>query len=110
MKAERSIWVKYRALQPTMNERIRRLWAGTEAKAIGRGGIAMVVRATGLARNTVVRGVAEVANKQISDPERIRCPGAGRKRKVQVVPGLMRALEKLVEPVTRGDPDRKSVV
>jgi Rhodopirellula transposase DDE domain len=105
MKVEQSIRSKYRALQPTMNERIRRLWAGTEAKALGRGGVSTVVRATGLARNTVVRGLAELAHKKISYPERVRCPGAGRKRKVQVVPGLMSALEKLIEPVTRGDPE-----
>src|SRR3989338_1214400 len=105
MKEEQSIRAKYRVLQPSMHERMRRLWAGTEAKALGRGGIAIVARATGFARNTVVRGFAELANKQISHPERVRCPGAGRKRKVQIIPGLMEALEKLVEPVTRGDPE-----
>jgi len=105
MKIERSIRVKYRALASRMNERYRRLWAGAEAKSLGRGGIALVTHATGLARNTVVRGLAELANKRIFYPERVRCPGAGRKRKAQVVPGLMDALEKLVEPVTRGDPE-----
>lgn len=105
MKAAQSIRAKYRVLQPTMHERMRRLWAGAEAKALGHGGIAIVILATGLARNTVVRGLAELTNKEISYPERVRCPGAGRKRKAEVVPGLMQALEKLVEPVTRGDPE-----
>lgn len=105
MKVERTIRAKYRALQPRMNERTRRLWAGTEAKALGRGGIAIVTRATSLARNTVVRGIAELANKQIADTGRVRCPGAGRKRKAEVIPGLKKALEELVDPVTRGDPE-----
>ncbi|MFQ6611140.1 MAG: hypothetical protein ACE5D7_10150 [Fidelibacterota bacterium] len=105
MKAEKSIRAKYRALQPMLNERSKRLWAGTEAKAIGRGGIAIVVRATGLARKTITRGIRELKNKQIVSEERVRCRGAGRKRKVEIVPGLAKALEKLIEPVTRGDPE-----
>lgn len=105
MKVEQSIQAKYLALQPTLNERCRRLWAGAEAKALGRGGIAIVIRATGLVRNTVVRGLAEIARKEIPHLERVRCPGAGRKRTAQLVPGLMRTLEELVEPMTRGDPD-----
>ncbi|MCK5260483.1 MAG: ISAzo13 family transposase, partial [Candidatus Omnitrophica bacterium] len=74
-------------------------------KALGRGGIAIVIRATGLTRNTIVRGITELACKKITHPERVRCSGAGRKRTAQIEPGLMKALEDLVEPVTRGDPD-----
>ena len=96
---------KYRALLPTLSERMRRLWAGTEARALGRGGIAVVTRATGLARNTVVRGLKELREKSPLDPTRVRRPGAGRKRKAVVNPTLKDALERLVEPVTRGDPD-----
>lgn len=105
MRVERSIRAKYRSLEPTMNERYRRLWAGTEAKAIGRGGIAIVIRATGLVRNTIVRGLKELARKKLLYPERVRSPGAGRKPTTQLVPGLMRTLEELVEPLTRGDPE-----
>lgn len=105
MKIERTIRVKYRALQQTLNERQRRLWAGAEAKALGRGGIAIVIRATGLTRNTIIRGITELASKKITHPERVRRPGAGRKRTTQLMPGLMKTLEELVEPVTRGDPD-----
>jgi transposase len=105
MKVEKSIRAKYRGLQPTMNERSRRLWAGAEAKVLGRGGIAIVARATGLARKTVIRGVAELGNKKIAYPQRVRCPGAGRKRKIELMPGLVKTLEELVEPVTRGDPE-----
>jgi hypothetical protein len=105
MKAERSIRAKYRALQSTLNERCRRLWAGTEAKVLGRGGIAIVIRATGLTRNTIIRGLAELACKEIPDSQCVRCKGAGRKRTAELIPGLIKALEGLVEPVTRGEPD-----
>jgi hypothetical protein len=88
-----------------MDERHRRLWAGTEARALGRGGIALVGRATGLARNTIVRGLAELAEKRTLPPSRVRRPGAGRKRTTVLAPGLATALEDLVEPVTRGDPE-----
>ena len=105
MGAERDIRAKYRALLSTLNERQRRLWAGTEATALGRGGIAVVVRATNLARNTVVRGLAELSRKDIPNHDRVRRHGAGRKRAIELAPGLMAALEELVEPVTRGDPE-----
>jgi len=102
---EQEIREKYRALLPAMDERHRRLWAGTEARALGRGGIAVVTRATCLARNTVVRGLAELAQQQTLSPSRVRRPGAGRKRAAVLAPGLTTALEELVEPVTRGDPE-----
>ena len=105
METEQSVQAKYRALLPVMNECHRRLWAGTEANAIGRGGIAMLIRATGMARNTISRGVAEIARKAKPDSGRVRCQGAGRKRTTQLAPGLTAALEELVEPVTRGDPE-----
>ena len=87
-----------------MNERHRRLWAGTEARALGRGGIAVVARATRLARNTIVRGMAELGQRPLA-PSRVRRTGGGRKRLTVLVPGLPAALEALVEPVTRGDPE-----
>ena len=105
MGAEQEIRAKFRALLPAMNERHRRMWAGTEARALGRGGIAVVARAIGLARNTIVRGLAELAPRKPLDLSRIRRSGAGRKRATLLVPGLTTALEELVEPVTRGDPE-----
>ncbi len=65
----------------------------------------MLARATGLARNTIVRGLAELAQKRSLSPSRVRRPGAGRKRAIVLAPGLTTALEKLVEPATRGDPE-----
>jgi len=100
-----SIGEKYRTLLPTFSERMRRLWAGTEARALGRGGIAVVTLATGLARNTVVRGLKELDEDSPLDPARARRAGAGRKRKAVLNPPLKDALERLVEPVTRGDPE-----
>ena len=105
MGSEQEIRAKYRALLPAMDERHRRMWAGAEARALGRGGIAVVARAIGLARNTIVRGLAELAQKKTLDPSRVRRSGAGRKRTTVLVPGLTTALEDLVEPVTRGDPE-----
>ena len=105
MGAERKIRAKYRVLLPAMDERHRRLWAGTEARALGRGGIAVVTRSTGLARNTVVRGLAELAERQPLSPSRVRRPGGGRKKTILLAPGLTTALEELVEPATRGDPE-----
>lgn len=87
-----------------MNERQRRLWAAAEAKAIGRGGIAAVARATGLARNTIVHGITELKQNKSSISGRVRRPGAGRKPATLLEPGLRQSLEELVEPATRGDP------
>jgi len=105
VEAERAIRIKYRALVPAMDERHRRWWAGTEARALGRGGIAVVVRATGLARNTIVRGLAELAQRKTLALSRVRQAGGGRKRTTVLLPGLTTALEALVDPVTRGDPE-----
>ena len=105
MGAEQEIRAKYRALARVMDERQRRLWAGTEARVLGRGGIAVVARATGLARNTIVRGLAELTQRKPLSPDRVRRPGGGRKRMTLLTPGLTAALEELVEPMTRGDPE-----
>jgi len=101
----KEIRAKFRTLVPSLTERMRRLWAGTEARAIGRGGIAVLARATGLARNTIVRGLKELGERAPLDPSRVRRTGGGRKRKAVLDPHLKDALERLVEPVTRGDPE-----
>jgi len=94
---------KWELLSPHLNERQRRLWAGVEARSFGRGGIAAVARATGMSRSTVQDAVAEVdAGAEIT--ERVRRPGAGRKPLIDADPGLLLALDDLVEPTARGDP------
>jgi len=105
MDNKRMLAAKYGALEAALNERTRRLWAGTEALACGRGGIATVMRVTGLSRNTVVRGIRETTEAHPLDVARVRAPGAGRKAKAVLDPGLKRALERLVEPLSRGDPE-----
>jgi hypothetical protein len=105
MDTEEIVRRKYQALLPAMNERSRRLWAATEATALGRGGIAVVMRASGMAFNTVRRGIREMGQRRPLPPERVRLPGGGRKRATALNPGLGRALDRLVEPATRGDPE-----
>ena len=98
---------KLEALQPLMSERLRRHWAATEAKALGQGGIAAVIHATGLSRNTITRGMAELADTpklSLPSPTRSRRPGGGRRPVIETDPTVIQALETLVEPTTRGDP------
>jgi hypothetical protein len=96
--------VKYRALAPALSERARRIWAATEARAAGRGGITGVVRATGISYSTIQRGLKELAAKGGLAPGRIRRPGAGRKKTLAKDPTLLVDLEGLVEPTASGDP------
>ena len=106
MPTEETIRMKFEALRPSMNERMRRLWAGTEAKAMERGGIAAVSRATGLAISTVRKGLAEVlAGASPDDVVNVRRPGAGRRKHGETHPELVPALRALVDPATRGDPE-----
>jgi hypothetical protein len=101
--------VKYQALSGTFNERSPRLWAATEAQSLGRGGVAAVIAATGMSSATVYKGLgdleAAVKGAGILPPERIRHPGGGRKQVIDTQPGLAGALEDLVEPTARGDPE-----
>ena len=105
MGPEQMIRTKYETLSAVLDERSRRLWAGTEAQALGRGGVAVVHRATGLSRNTIVRGMRDMARSSPLAAGRVRRPGGGRKARAVLDPGLMAALERLVDPVSRGDPE-----
>ena len=95
---------KYRALAPALTERSRRIWAATEARAAGRGGITGVARATGIAYATIQRGLHELTAKQPLPPGRIRRPGGGRKKTRDKDPTLLADLEGLVEPTASGHP------
>ena len=100
---------KFAALDPVLDERSRRHWVATEVLGLGRGGMSVVAAATGMARDTIRRGLREV-RERLAHPEqpwnpRIRQAGSGRKRLVESDPDLLRALEALVEPLTRGDPE-----
>ncbi len=94
---------KYVAVSSALDERGRRLWAAAESRAIGYGGDSVVSAATGLARQTIRNGRAEIERGDTLTG-RVRRAGAGRPRLEDRQLGLSDALEKLVDPVTRGDP------
>src|SRR4030095_16182556 len=105
--AMKSLQEKYELLRPELDERGQRLWAASEALALGRGGIITVARATGLAERTIPRGQRELRRPAASVAaanRRVRRPGGGRKRLVAEDPTVVEALEALVEPTARGDP------
>ena len=105
MDSERLVSQKWRLLKATLDERARRLWAGAEADAIGYGGVAAVARATGLAISTVRKGRDEArAGARRGDVVNVR-RSAGKRPYEEVHPDVWPALEKLVDPVTRGDPE-----
>jgi hypothetical protein len=103
------IAMKYLSLAPMMDERMRRQWAASEARAYGWGGVRAVSGAIGMSPNTIRRGLAELQDRQ-AHPDvpvdlRVRRPGGGRKALSEKDPDLLDALEHLVDPVTRGDPE-----
>ena len=93
------------ALAAHLTERGRRIWAATEARGYGRGGIAVVCRATGMTDKTLRRGVRELRVGRGTQAGRIRQVGGGRKRLTEQDRTLGQDLERLGEPVTRGDPE-----
>jgi Rhodopirellula transposase DDE domain len=103
--AEKSVRQKWRLLKATMDERQRRLWAGAESGAIGFGGVAAVARATGLAISTVRKGRDEGrGGAKREDVVNVR-RSAGKRPFEELHPEVWPAIEKLVDPVTRGDPE-----
>jgi transposase len=97
---------RYQFLAPVLTEQTRRWVAAAEALSIGRGGAAAVARATGVSRRAIAVGLAELANPgQRAPTGRVRRVGGGRHRRVDEDPGLREDLERLVDPVSRGDPD-----
>jgi hypothetical protein len=94
---------KYAAVSPALDERGRRLWAAAESRAIGYGGDSLVSSATGLARETIRNGRREI-EAGVEPSGRLRRPGGGRPRLGVKQPGVKEALERMVDPVTRGDP------
>jgi len=97
---------KYSALAPLLNERTRRCWAATEAQALGYGGISIVAEALEIARGTIHAGLLEVQGRgTVVVPRRIRSFGGGRRPLTERDATLAEALNQLVEPTTRGDPE-----
>jgi hypothetical protein len=91
-----------------MDERARRQWAAAEARELGWGGVSVVAQATGLSRTTITAGRRELdlpADQRATEGMRVRRPGGGRKALTATDPGLLAALEALIEPTVRGDPE-----
>lgn len=105
MTTDELIQTKYAALEDSFNERSRRLWAATEARAIGYGGVSLVARNTGISRRAITAALREIDTRATPPPGRVRNPGAGRKSALERYPDLPNAVERLVEPLTRGDPE-----
>jgi len=101
---ESAIRLRFEALGPVLDERGRRRFAAAEAMAAGRGGIAAVWRATGMARSTIGRALGELRAGEDIDAGRVRRAGGGRKPMRETDPSLMEDLRSLVEPEARGDP------
>ena len=99
------IRARFRQAAKFLDERGRRLFAANEALAIGYGGVTAAAAATGLARSTIRRAIAELQGVANPIGSRVRRPGGGRKRAVALQPGLPAALEALVEDAIRGDPE-----
>lgn len=105
MKEEEAIKQRFERVAGELNERTRRLLAASEAMALGWGGISAVSRATGLSRQVISNGIKELQEEQRVNPGRVRRVGGGRKTTVSKDASLSEDLERLVEPVTRGDPE-----
>jgi len=105
MKEEAGIKRRFELVAGELNERSRRLVAASEAVAIGWGGISAVSRATGLSRKAISHGIKELQEKGGTTEGRIRRIGGGRKTTVSKDASLREDLERLVEPLTRGDPE-----
>jgi len=105
----KSIRRKFAVLRRSLTERQRRHWAAAEARELGRGGVSWVRRATGLSRSTIQVGLRELKSGGVSarrnqHEHRSRKPGGGRKALAEADPSLLQALDALIEPATRGDP------
>ena len=108
-QTEAAVRSKLDLLAPLFDEQTRRLWAAAEAQVLGRSGVSLVARATGLSRTTIHQGLKDLVElhetKAQGRTKRIRAEGGGRKPIDEYDPTLRRDLELLVAPLTRGDPE-----
>jgi hypothetical protein len=102
---EAAIGERFRLMAPELNERQRRLWAASEARSAGRGGVAATARATGMAVDTIRKGIAELESGERLAPGRVRRPGGGRKSLLETDPTILDEIERLVDEDSRGDPE-----
>ena len=105
MVDQSEIGTRFQMLSPFLNERTRRLAAAAEAAALGRRGLSLVSRASGVSRRAIRSGLAQLQSPETSSDERIRRAGGGRRKTVATDTTLKSDLERLIDPVTRGDPE-----
>jgi hypothetical protein len=105
MKPPSKLQEKLASVWPLLDERTRRLLAANEARALGRGGISGVSRECGLSRKAITKGIKEIEAGKAPASGRIRQPGAGRRKITEHNPRLTGAMERLIDPETRGDPE-----
>jgi hypothetical protein len=103
---ERAARKRYREMATVLDEQSRRRFAALEAQALGRGGVSLMSKISGLARSTIYRGLSDIRDHVSAPPGRMRKEGGGRKRKTIEDPTLVVDLKSLVAPATRGDPMR----
>lgn len=96
---------RFAELAPFLDERQRRIAVAIEARAMGTGGISAVSRATGVSRKAIALGLVELSDPTSASSTRVRRKGGGRKPITTTDPGIAEALDRLVDPVTRGDPE-----
>lgn len=95
---------RFDALDPVLDEQARRRFAAAEARVLGRGGVTLVSKVTGIARSTINRGIIDIEENRSAGEGRVRRPGGGRRAKTQEDPTLLDDLQSLLEASTRGDP------
>jgi len=100
-----AITARFEALKTVLDERSRRLWAAAESQAIGRGGISIVAKSTGISRQVIRQGIAELKGPATLASGRVRREGGGRKRAIDKDASLKTDLESILESTTRGDPE-----
>jgi hypothetical protein len=93
-------------MAPVLNEQSRRRFVALEAQALGRGGVSMMARISGLARSTIYHGLSDIRDNALAPWGRVRLEGGGRRKKAIEDPTLVADLKRLIEPATRGDPMR----
>src|SRR3989304_7813672 len=103
--AKTIIQLKYQKMLPILNEKSRRYWAAIEAYAYGWGGVAAVCKVTGISKATIHKGLKEIHNKNSLDSNRLRKKGGGRKKIINQQSSIIAAIEAIVDPTSRGDPE-----
>ena len=96
---------RFQLMAVHLSEKDKRIWAASEANTIGRGGDTIVCQATGISRVTIGKGKKELTGETGGVKRRIRKPGGGRKRLVDKDPALIKDLDMMIDPLTRGDPE-----